>query len=110
MNAVDDRYIFAAPSRRETTPPALRHAAAAIIALSSCLDEFDDAAIVVSVGTGEGRVVPTLDELIAQRGSRLEATVERARYFELIRPPAIGEAPPVEGMPTLRPMPDVVER
>jgi hypothetical protein len=59
------------------------------------------------VATGGGRIIPTLDELTARRGSRLEAAVERARYFEHIRPPAIGEAPPVEQMATLDPGPDV---
>jgi hypothetical protein len=50
--------------------------------------------------------LPTLDELTAAYGSRLWATVQRARYFKTIRPPLITEAPPVEGMGTLQPHPD----
>lgn len=59
------------------------------------------------MATGEPRIVPTLEDLIAQHGSRLEATVQRARYFERIRPPNIDQGAPVEGMATLDPGPGV---
>ena len=59
------------------------------------------------MATGEPRIVPTLDDLIAQRGSRLEATVQRARYFERIRPPNVDQGSPIEGMATLEPGPSV---
>jgi hypothetical protein len=49
---------------------------------------------------------PTIDELTAVYGSRLWATVQRVRYFEMISPPLIHEAAPIEGMATLDPHPD----